>query len=217
MITTPAPLSPYEPLDDVEVTRLGEGGIVVRSGFLGDVLGLSARQHLLARYQQGDLAEAGIGRRGRTTSIRQDLITWVEPGDPAPMGEVWRGFDALRVALSGDLRRGLERFSVQGACYADGATYKPHFDAFKGDPSRIVTAIWYVNPGWDASWGGTLRAWTPDGAIEVIPTLGTLVLFLSEKVRHEVLAAHRPRFALTAWYRGAEPLPLLPDPEAIAR
>jgi len=36
---------------------------------------------------------------------------------------------------------------------------------------------------------------------DVLPHLGTLALFLSDRYWHEVLPARRPRFAVTGWFR----------------
>ena len=41
----------------------------------------------------------------------------------------------------------------------------------------------------------------------VDPELDRLIVFLSERVEHEVLPARTPRRAVTAWFRGPDPLP----------
>ncbi|MCB9674764.1 MAG: 2OG-Fe(II) oxygenase [Alphaproteobacteria bacterium] len=199
------------PLTDAEVEALGSGDIVVRDDAFGAALGLQTREVLAAWLASGRLDPAGVGRDGRITEVRRDLTAWVDPGEPG-LAEAFARFEQLRGMLASDLRIGLHRFAVQAACYREGAWYRAHLDAFRGDPSRVVTAIWYVNPDWTPADGGSLRAWVPGGTREVEPRLDRLVLFLSERVRHEVLPAHRERFALTAWFRGAEAVPLLPDP-----
>jgi SM-20-related protein len=97
---------------------------------------------------------------------------------------------------------------VQLARYpGGGARYERHRDAFSGGPSRRLTAIYYLNDGWSPADGGALRIHADDGAVDLAPTIDRLVVFLSERLEHEVLPAFAPRLAITAWYRGAEPLP----------
>ena len=66
----------------------------------------------------------------------------------------------------------------------------------------------YLTPDdWDpASDGGALRAYAPlggkahgDAFVDVQPTAGTLVLFDSARVAHEVLTTHRERMLLAGW------------------
>jgi SM-20-related protein len=40
--------------------------------------------------------------------------------------------------------------------------------------------------------------------VDVEPSLDRLVVFLSERIDHEVLPAFAPRLALTAWYYGRD-------------
>ncbi|HET9450694.1 MAG TPA: 2OG-Fe(II) oxygenase, partial [Aggregicoccus sp.] len=64
-------------------------------------------------------------------------------------------------------------------------------------------AIWYANPDWAPAHGGVLRLY-PEGEapVDVEPVLDRLVVFLSERVEHEVLPVSAPRLALTAWFYG---------------
>lgn len=90
----------------------------------------------------------------------------------------------------------------------DGTGYSAHYDSWpveEADSSiRKVTAILYCNPEWQPEHGGTLKAWLPDhvGArvLEVEPTAGRLVVFLSGIVKHEVSPAYQPRVAFTNWF-----------------
>ncbi|TNE87500.1 MAG: 2OG-Fe(II) oxygenase [Deltaproteobacteria bacterium] len=199
------------PLSESDVDELAAGRLVIRDNAFGEDLARRSREVLLGWREQGRLDAAGVGRGGKIARIRSDLTAWVQPDDPE-LTEVFVLFEGLRQGLTRDLRLSLQRFAVQAACYEQGAAYGPHFDAFRGDHSRRVTAIWYLNPNWRPEWGGQLRAHLPEGPVDVLPRLDRLVIFLSEQVKHEVLPALAPRFAMTSWYRGAEPLPLLPDP-----
>ena len=109
------------------------------------------------------------------------------------------------------------------ACYqGDGAHYVAHRDnvcsGAEGSEdstddchnSREVTAILYTSIDWKEEDGGCLRYWPHgeevngsddgDGLHEdVAPEAGTLVIFRSKTVLHEVLPSYAPRIALSLW------------------
>ena len=198
-------------LTDAEVLHLGRAGVVVRDGAFGAALADAAHGQLSRWLDNERLSPAGTGRRGRGKRHRGDLTRWVDDDGTQPVAHIFQAFLDLMPMLSSDLRIGLQRFAVQAACYQDGAAYHRHVDAFRGEPSRRVTVIWYVNPAWSPEVGGALRVWIDGGFEDIHPVMDRMVVFLSDRVEHEVLPAQGPRFALTAWYRGPEPLPLLPD------
>ena len=98
------------------------------------------------------------------------------------------------------------------AVYPPGRNgFKEHVDNPGGD-GRIVTAVYYVNAGWKGEDGALLRAWTAGAdsegeLVEVSPDADRLVLFFSERIRHEVTPNARlgaspeaHRCAYTLWY-----------------
>lgn len=96
--------------------------------------------------------------------------------------------------------------------YPCGGYYPRHTDAtISGDVERVYSFILYLNQGWSPTDGGKLRAWRPDGShVDVAPTGGTLVVFKSDEVPHEVLATTSQRVAVVGWLcrRRAEPEPV---------
>ena len=102
--------------------------------------------------------------------------------------------------------------------------YGRHFDSSPEDEStcrRKVSLLLYLNDEtWDVTRdGGVLRAYLPQsktakkrkrntddldeqrGSIQdITPTGGTLVLFDSASVEHEVLPTHRERWAVVGWF-----------------
>jgi SM-20-related protein len=196
-------------LTDDEVEALGTRGYFIRSAFLGEARAHTVRDEALARVESGGLKPAGIRRgadRKHDTAVRGDLIDWVLPEPGTPLGALWEGFRALGEALSSGAYLGLGRFDLQLACYpGGGAHYARHRDAFPGQSNRRATAIWYANAGWEPAHGGVLRLYPEDSApVDVAPELDRLVVFLSERIEHEVLPAFAPRLALTAWYYGRD-------------
>ncbi|MFT6624257.1 MAG: SM-20-related protein [Cycloclasticus sp.] len=150
--------------------------------------------------------KAGVGRgqqRVVDSAIRSDAICWMTGDTAASKG--WLAWTAsLQEFLNKRLLLGLFSFESHFAHYAPGDFYKKHQDAFKGDANRVLSLVTYLNPEWAQEDGGELVLTTEDGildGIKVTPSLGTLVVFLSEDFPHEVLAAQRDRYSIAGWFR----------------
>ena len=202
-------------LSDAEIHALGERGWFLRDGVLGRPAALEIQDHVEALAAAGRLRPAGLSRGAGDRvdrAVRGDAILWVEPtAVPPELAGLWSVFIALRDALNHRAYLGLDRMEVQVARYpGDGAAYDRHWDAFQalpgGRPSRRVTAIYYANSTWSPEVGGLLRLHVSAGPIDVAPMLDRLLVFLSERVEHEVLPARAPRCAITAWFRPRDPL-----------
>lgn len=175
---------------------------------------MRCRAEMRQLHEQGRLRPALVGRqRQHAPALRGDWICWLESATEAPgLQELWSWWDGLREEIRQSARLPLMRFAVQLARYpGDGTQYVRHKDAMPGDPNRRVTAVLYLNHRWRPEAGGALRIWEPAGIRDIEPVAGRLVLFLSEALPHAVLPTHDSRVAVTAWFRGAEPLPMLPD------
>eukprot|EP00930_Biecheleria_cincta_P043882 TRINITY_DN30112_c0_g1_i1.p1 TRINITY_DN30112_c0_g1~~TRINITY_DN30112_c0_g1_i1.p1 ORF type:complete len:765 (+),score=105.04 TRINITY_DN30112_c0_g1_i1:49-2343(+) len=110
-----------------------------------------------------------------------------------------------------------ERCDGMLACYnGNGAAYGAHIDNADGDgrvDGRVLTAVLYLNPGWDRRNGGELAIFQPEsgqlGDEDVVgrwhtisPEAGTLVLFRADETLHEVRPSLEQRFALSLWFCG---------------
>lgn len=178
-------------------------------------LSVALQQQLQATGTTG-FSPAGIGRgtdHGIVAQVRRDVILWIE-GATAAEREWLDWSDRLQSYLNRRLFLGLFSFESHFAHYAPGAFYRKHLDAFKaqvnqsdaggGESNRVVSLVAYFNSDWQPEDGGELVLYAPDGNTEVgrvTPALGTLVVFLSEDVPHEVLPARRDRFSIAGWYR----------------
>jgi SM-20-related protein len=195
-------------LTDDEIAALGTKGFFVRDAFLGQERASSIHAEAQARVVAGSLKPAGIRRgadRTEDATVRGDFITWVQPEPGTALQALWDAFTELGQALSAGAYLGLGHFDLQLAHYpGGGARYVRHRDAFPGQSNRRVTAIYYANPGWRPEHGGLLRLYPEDAPLDITPTLDRLVVFLSEQLEHEVLPAHAPRLALTAWFYGRD-------------
>lgn len=163
--------------------------------------------------QQGQLmrpAQIGSGaQRQRRSDIRNDDVLWIDQPDAATR-VYWERIEAIRQQLNQALYLGLERFEAHWAAFPAGSYYRRHRDQFQGSKQRVVSCILYLNQDWTVADGGQLRMYLDEqqAPLDVLPSGGTLVAFLSEHIEHEVLAARRSRYSITGWLRRRDSLPV---------
>ena len=191
---------------------LAEQGWAIVANALPADLTLELAQECRARANQGALQPAGVGRgsaHGVQEGVRGDHIQWLEPGQCAAGDRYLGMLDDLRGQLNQALYLGLEDYEGHFALYPPGTFYQKHLDRFRDDDRRAVSAVFYLNSDWLPEQGGALRLYLADGReLDVLPEAGTLVVFLSADLPHEVLPAARERLSLTGWLRrrGTSPL-----------
>ena len=212
----PAVGDDWLPADEISEALATRGFIV-----LPDIIPEPIKEELLVtvKITQPILRPAAIGRgdkEHRNQFVRRDRIAWLDPSTTALHG--WfTGLGYLREALNKRLFLGLWDFECHLAHYQAGAFYKRHYDAFRGRSNRRVSLVAYLNSGWSPQQGGELVLYTDpecesQGAIRVTPLLGTVVLFLSEDIPHEVLPVTRDRFSVAGWFRVNDTLGNRVDP-----
>lgn len=141
---------------------------------------------------------------GRTASpLRGDSTHWFLSGAMSAPQQVFADrMDALRVALSRELMLGLVDCESHYAVYRPGAGYARHLDCLRDNDARVVSAVLYLNDGWQEADGGALRLHLADGSHrDIYPHGGSLLLFLSAQFEHEVLPATRDRMSIACWMR----------------
>ncbi|KAF3996001.1 2OG-Fe(II) oxygenase [Glaciimonas immobilis] len=158
-----------------------------------------------ARAERGALAPAAVGRgagQAVRENIRGDQIQWLEGGQ-SPFTDVYlKTMGKLRHALNQALYLGLEEFETHFALYPPGTFYQQHVDRFNDDDRRVVSSVLYLNQDWLPQHGGALRLHLKgQPPQDVYPLAGSLVIFLSSDMLHEVLPATRPRLSLTGWFK----------------
>ncbi|ACV25543.1 2OG-Fe(II) oxygenase [Kangiella koreensis] len=202
--------------DDDIFTRICDA--ITEQGYivLPNALPLDVLNHLFSGLIDSNphqFDQAGIGREQdfhTNEFVRTDQIQWLELHQIFAQ-DYFAWIEELRLRLNRHLFLGLFDYECMFAHYQEGAFYKRHLDAFRGGTNRRLTTVLYLNPQWNPEDGGELliyrkRSKTP---IEtVVPSFGTLVVFLSEVFPHEVLPANKSRFSLTGWYRINEGLTL---------
>ncbi|KAK9916189.1 hypothetical protein WJX75_009844 [Coccomyxa subellipsoidea] len=202
-----------------------QGGLFIRDTFIAEE-GYKAARHDAEEILAQRNMPAGMGGRNDVqvnSSYRGDRMCWLQPTHSSPA--LWAASEQI-LSLQKDLATwGYDvggRPSIQLSMYpGNGSRYERHTDASDSVPGRTVTAILYLNPGWDAALhGGQLciynlaDRWRPglkldpqmspgyaagEPAVVVAPIGGRLVVFESNTA-HEVLPAQVPRYALTVWF-----------------
>jgi SM-20-related protein len=196
-------------LASLDVVALGERGFFVHDDWLGREPALAVHRELETLAAEGRLRPAGVSRGTGyrvDSATRGDAILWLTPEDSPPaVTALVAELMALRDALNREAYVGLDHVELQLARYAGGgARYRRHRDAVAGRGSRRVTAIYYTNPVWREDHGGALRLHLPDGPVDVAPILDRLVVFLSERLEHEVRPTFATRLAVTTWLYGRD-------------
>lgn len=199
------------PLDWAGVLdALPEPGYVVLPGFLPAALVAALRDELREQDAAGRFHAAGIGRgvaQQVQRQIRGDRIAWLEASWPAAAAYL-QLIDDLRQQLNRELFLGIAEYEAHYACYEPGSGYGRHIDRHASTPGggqgkRVISTVCYLNePGWPADAGGALVLY-PDGgeSLNVTPEAGTLVVFRSDNLAHEVLPAIRQRLSIAGWMR----------------
>lgn len=173
---------------------------------ISESLCLALLNELLEAEEAGRLKKAGIGRseeRQINNNIRRDQIRWLTGETPAQI-EFLAIMTNLQQALNRALFMGLFEYEAHYALYKTGDFYKTHLDSFKGQANRMVSTVLYLNLDWDAKNGGELVLYNENEEIiqtTVTPSIGKLVVFLSEQIPHEVLPTKLPRASIAGWFR----------------
>lgn len=191
---------------------LAAHGWSVQPGALPAALVSQLGQHCRTLWHSDALTPAAIGRGGDQAvvpEIRGDYTRWL---DECPASDASRQYlqimDELRHSLNRSLFLGLDSLETHFALYPPGAGYNKHLDRFQDSPLRTVSVVAYLNESWQPGDGGELRLHLGQATIDVPPRAGTLVVFLSARILHEVLAANRERASLVGWFRRRPDNPL---------
>lgn len=152
---------------------------------------------------------AGMGRNSshqNNQTLRGDFHFWLNPDELTLDGEeeVCQMFNDICSELNHSFPvLQLKEWEAQLACYGEGKGYIKHLDSFAdGKNRRKISIVTYLNSEWNESDGGRLILY-PKGQepIFVIPTTGTIVIFDSEDIEHEVEITKRERWSISGWLK----------------
>jgi SM-20-related protein len=214
---TPAPLP--EEVADPLLDALTRQHYCVIDQFIPADLIASLRDLALTRQQAGFMHQAGTSKSAITNpALRGDQIAWLDESDPHPaLRKYFLLLSKLQQLVNRNLMMGLDTVETHFAIYPAGSSgYATHIDQFQQHSpgpacgSRALTLIIYLNEDWPKEAGGKLRLYTgqhtapplPEAAhIDIAPTGGRLVLFLSDRFWHTVLPAKQARVSVTGWFK----------------
>lgn len=186
-----------------------QGWAVIANAIPPDLL-RALQLELQERDDAGELYRAGIGRGSTHQVMRQvrgDRIAWLEPEWPAAAAYL-----ALMTRLQAYLNEagflGLADFEAHYAIYDPGSFYRRHTDqhievGVPGAGRRIVSTVLYLNDTpWPSDGGGELVLYPPEqAAVDIRPEGGSLAVFWSDTIVHEVLPTRQTRHSIAGWMR----------------
>jgi hypothetical protein len=99
----------------------------------------------------------------------------------------------------------------------DGGCFPVHHDTSPEVSRRQLTAVLYLNPGWQPADGGHLRLYPfPFEDVDVAPLQDRLALFCSHQMLHRVMPSFAARrLCLSMWFAAAKALPFPSEPQSL--
>lgn len=207
---------------DAIIDTLAAQGYAIVDDFLSMQHVDALSVEIMSRMQQQGMRPAGIGQYAeRDASVRGDYTAWLdEASDVTAVQAYFAKMTGLKQAINQQLFMNLHSLETHLAFYPTGSFYQKHLDQFsqaraRPAQSRQLSCVLYLNKHWEAQDGGELRLYLDESNepnspnfdsrfIDVLPTAGRLVLFLSGAYWHEVRPAKRERMSLTGWFRTRE-------------
>lgn len=160
---------------------------------------------LIASYFQehrSEFSPAMIGKgelRQRREDVRGDHTLWIDPlNPPAPFMKLMKYLEDLKTELNRRLFIGAREYECHLAYYPAGSFYQKHVDRFENDSSRVLSFVFYLHEEWKTGDGGELILYG-NKTHTISPLPGSLVIFLSDGLSHEVKPGLRERRSFTGW------------------
>ncbi len=184
-----------------------EKSFAIVEDFLPLEIATTIEKELKSFYNQGLMKPAGVAGHG-PYEHRKDLSYWIDEGAASPeLGEFFLAIDFLSREFNESLGLPVRQREFHAAVYPVGAYYSRHKDVLRSTSPirarRLVSCVYYLNPGWQEADGGELLLYSTSGAQKIRPEFNRLVMFLSEGLEHEVMPANRERRSLTGWLKSA--------------
>ena len=166
---------------------------------------IGALYKIPGKFTPGKLRQKALNTTRSLGDIRGDSVMWVDMGNDEAtcISQVAKQLNKLALSmynLKGIEMTRVSKSKIMVSCYNGGGTaYKRHIDS-STEGNLKLTFIFYFNESCTEKDGGCLRIHKDSGHVDIPPEFGTLVIFRSDKLVHEVLPTYSQRFALTIWY-----------------
>ena len=205
-------------LSPAQLQQLQEQKYVIVPNFVSPAVCQAIREDIQSLRQKSQFRQAKIGqdatntlntdiRVAETCFIGPDKAAFNQQHPNAARKALYTVLDTTRQSLADATHVPLDASlsELLYAYYPNGGYYRTHVDALPGSASylRQYSLLLYVN---DETWdehkdGGSLRLHLPENRTrDVPPTGGTLVLFQSDALPHEVRDTTRERYVVVGWY-----------------
>ncbi len=153
-------------------------------------------------HHRGEFVPAQVGKglaRQRREDVRGDHTFWIDPlNPPEEFRKILDMLGEIRTSLNREIFLGAQEYECHLAYYPEGSFYKKHIDRFENDSSRVLSFVFYLHPEWKDGDGGELVLYA-EKEIAVRPFPGSLIVFLSDGLPHEVKAGTFERRSFTGW------------------
>lgn len=167
------------------------------------------------RFAVAGVGEARQNRVDDTVRVCEQCFVYPRGKQSRDLQLLYSWIEGLRTDLHAGGGMPLDGLLTEGllAYYPNGGYYRRHLDAGPGTnfAQRAWSYLIYLNKDWSEADGGKLRIFTDGGGeeapvgappsfVDVSPRAGTLVVFDSSRVPHEVLETTSPRRAVVGWF-----------------
>lgn len=162
-------------------------------------LGLKQEENLFKKSAIGNHLQKEIDK-----SIRGDFILWINESRADSAEKIFFGkINPLVEYLNKTCFLGILQQEFHYAVYPKGTFYKRHLDTFQNDDRRKLSLVCYLNEDpWPKENGGELTLYLEEGAKEILPISGRVVIFESQLIEHEVkLVKESERLSITGWLK----------------
>lgn len=180
-------------------------GYCVCPDFLDEALLSGACLDFEKIQQDGEFHQAGIGQKHLhriESQTRGDQTFWFDRAScNVAQGQLLDQIDLLKFEFNHKLFLNLQEFEGHYASYSAGGYYHRHLDSFDRHNARRVSVIMYLNQNWHQGDGGELRIYHDGTHLDISPSGGTMVCFLSQEFEHEVLTSFVDRHSFTGWLK----------------
>jgi SM-20-related protein len=161
---------------------------------------------LINEFSLFKLNQAKIGQGANrliNSEIRSDFIHWIDQSNATKLQNEYISYACeLQNIVNRELYLGLKEIEVHLAHYPAGSHYAKHTDQFKGNNSRTLTLITYLNTPTE---GGELIIYNRENNNEIDqiikPQTGMMITFLSDQLYHEVKMTKSDRYSITGWFK----------------
>jgi hypoxia-inducible factor (prolyl hydroxylase) len=197
-----------EQLANNVLEKLTHQGYCVVDKFHKEEKALTILNEVKNIHAHGEMHNGELASTLPSENVRGDIIKWVDgktKGTENIAGHMC-GVDALLRELNKIMphHRIEGRTQAMVACYPGGEKrYRKHVDNPNQD-GRCITTLYYLNKDYDRTVDGGVFRLYPNGGdayVDIEPILDRLILFWSDRRNpHEVLPAHKTRYAITLWY-----------------